>query len=100
MGGGARQPNLGRGDLVFADGEGRFAVVEVKFIDLGRSGSTVRAKRTESRKKVVEQARDYASKLAALLGPDVTVEACWYTNEEPEAVRHDTHGCEGSFVPA
>ena len=30
--------NLGRGDLLFTDGEGAFAVVEVKFIDLGRPG--------------------------------------------------------------
>ena len=52
--------NEGRGDLVFADGAGRFAVVEVKDINFERSGRTARSKRTSSRKLVKEQALRYA----------------------------------------
>lgn len=70
--------NLGRGDLVFTDGQGAFAVVEVKFIDLGRTGPTVRAKRTESRGKVIEQARSYAALLKSR-HPDLVNEVVPYT---------------------
>ncbi len=78
--------NNGRGDLVFTDGEGGFAVVEVKYIDLDRSGSTARSKRTDSRKKVVEQAMDYARLLYARVGPAARVEAYSFTNERPGPV--------------
>lgn len=76
----------GRGDLVFTDGAGCFAVVEVKFIDLGRSGPTARSKRTGSRKKVVEQAMDYAHLLYARHGADAKVEAFSFTNERTKPV--------------
>lgn len=36
----------GKGDLVFTDGTGRFAIVEVKWIDLETSGRTARTRRT------------------------------------------------------
>ncbi len=54
---------LGRGDLVFSDGEGDFAVVEVKHVEGGRWGGTGRNRRTSMRKKrrkVEEQALGYA----------------------------------------
>ena len=74
--------HFGRGDLVFTDGRGAFAVVEVKHIDLGRSGPTVRAKRTESRSKVVAQARVYAAALPHHYpGLVREVTAFVYTNE-------------------
>ncbi len=72
----------GRGDLVFTDGIGNFAVVEAKYIDTSRTGATVRAKRTESRSKVREQARAYADALRRVLPDEVrTVRAFALTNE-------------------
>jgi len=41
----------GRGDLVFTDGAGCFAVVEVKWLDLESTGRTGTTKRTSNRKK-------------------------------------------------
>jgi hypothetical protein len=60
--------------------------VEVKFIDTGRSGSTARAKRTDSRKKVMEQARTYADHVRFRYPGVGEVRAFAYTNEQPERV--------------
>jgi hypothetical protein len=78
----------GRGDLVFTDGDGCFAVVEVKWIDLvstGRTGSTKRASNRKKRRAVEEQAISYARIYAELacseLDPVKRVEAVMFTNE-------------------
>lgn len=74
--------NGGCGDLVFTDGAGNFAVVEVKFIDTARSGPTARVKRTKSRSQVSDQARTYADAIRRILGEDLlTVRAFSLTNE-------------------
>lgn len=90
--------NQGRGDLVFTDGDGRFAVVEVKFIDLGRTGKTVRTKRKNSRNKVIDQAVDYGVKAHERFGPDVKVESYSFTNEADAPVLQGMVSVEGSFV--
>ena len=78
----AGHSNHGCGDLVFTDGSGSFAVVEVKFIDDTRSGRTVRGKRRKSRKHVKKQALDYAADLRQTLGADAqVVRAFIYTNQ-------------------
>ena len=76
--------NLGRGDLLFTDGACRFAVVEVKFIDVGRTGHTARVKRTRSRGLVIEQARTYARAMVERLGQPGLVRAFTWTNEDPD----------------
>lgn len=76
--------NEGRGDLVFTDNRGSFAVVEVKFINNDRSGRTARSKRTDARGKVREQASRYASLLAAITPNHREVIAYAYTNESPD----------------
>lgn len=74
--------DLGRGDLVYTDGKGNFAVVEVKFIDISRSGSTARVKRTKSRTQVRNQAFVYADAFLKMPGKDViTVRAFAYTDD-------------------
>ncbi len=74
----------GRGDLVFTDGSGRFAVVEVKWIDIeggGRTGSTKRTSNRKKRRKVEEQAIDYANRWSKRF--DINqVEAYIFTNEQ------------------
>ncbi len=90
--------NEGRGDLVFTDGEGAFAVVEVKFIDLGRTVKTVRTKRKNSRNKVIDQAVDYGVKVYERFGPDVKVESYSFTNEADAPVLEGMVSAEGSFV--
>jgi hypothetical protein len=95
---GPGKTNKGRGDLVFADGEGAFAVVEVKFIDLARSGKTARAKRNDSRGKVVDQAVDYGKKLYERYGPTSTVEAYSFTNEVEAPVLEGRVSAKGAFV--
>jgi hypothetical protein len=71
----------GRGDLLFANGEGNFAVVEAKWIDLDSSGKTSRRRRTGHRGKVFDQAYFYAEQ-AWLAFDAQTVEAMTLTNEE------------------
>ena len=74
--------NAGCGDLVLTDGSGNFAVVEAKFIDVGRTGPTVRVKRTKSRSQVRDQALTYADALRRILGVEaISVRAFSLTNE-------------------
>jgi len=75
-------PNQGKGDLVMTDGLGSFLVIEVKNINLLRSGRTARTKRSKSRREVGEQIKSYAiawrnqhTKARIVLGAT-------YTNEE------------------
>ncbi len=79
------QTNNGRGDLVFTDGAGRYAVVEVKFIDVARTGKTARTTRNDRRGKVWEQARKYAVDLVGRYADMKLVRAFVYTNELPGA---------------
>jgi hypothetical protein len=77
----ANRTQDGKGDLVFTDGEGRYAVVEVKWLDLDNSGKTVRTSRTKKRQKVQDQAVIYADELRQKLGDSVQVNAYCFTNE-------------------
>ncbi|MEO1744208.1 MAG: hypothetical protein AAFR99_20675 [Cyanobacteria bacterium J06629_9] len=76
----------GRGDLIFTDGRGCFAVVEVKYIDLGgvnRTGSsrTKRTRNNRKRKKLREQAPKYLDCLAVKLGTAIRLEAYIFSNQ-------------------
>jgi hypothetical protein len=87
--------DLGRGDLVFADGTGCFAIVEVKWIDLDgllREGKTRRAGNRQKRRKVEKQAIKYADKYRHKLSADKlifvkSIEAFYFTNEYDEPIR-------------
>jgi hypothetical protein len=81
----------GCGDLVFTDGSGHFAVVEVKWIDLEsteRTGSTKRGSNRKKRRKVEDQAIHYAGVYAELnlggLHSDYSIEAFIFTNESDQ----------------
>ena len=76
----------GKGDLIFTDAAGRFAVVEVKWIDTFNTGPTSRKKRNADRNKVRSQAADYRTFLAAKLQISGQVEGYYYTNEHPGKV--------------
>ncbi len=74
------QSNLGKGDLVFTDGEGRFAVIEVKYLN-PYTGKTARVKRNKQRNQVVEQAKRYAEEFQRLHPEATSVVAMTYTDE-------------------
>jgi hypothetical protein len=94
----------GRGDLVFTDGQGAFAVVEAKHVPLARSGRAARSTRNEKRGYVQHQALRYARLFANALQLQraqhnkgrpsaeridekaVSVEAFVYTNDLPGGV--------------
>ena len=80
MGSKPGKANKGKGNLVFADKNGYFAVVEIKYIDFNSTGSTGRSARTGKRKMVKEQAINYASIYANLYHSKV--EAFYFTNED------------------
>jgi hypothetical protein len=85
---------FGRGDLVFTDSIGGFAVVEVKWIDLEpgtRTGTTKRASNRKKRRKVEEQAIEYATNYSAKLNTDKfiivkSIEAFYFTNESDRPI--------------
>jgi hypothetical protein len=79
----------GRGDLLFTDGEGRYAVVEVKWLDVNNTGKTTRNNRTKKRQKVRDQAANYVDALAQCLETFTQIEGYRLTNEddEPQLVR-------------
>ena len=66
--------NEGKGDLIFTDGNGKFAVVEVKFI--GKTGN-----RRTKRRDVEQQAERYALYLAHKLKDHLEVKGFFYTDE-------------------
>lgn len=75
--------DAGLGDLIFTDGNGNFAVVEIKYIDKLNSGNTASVRRTMKRKKVQEQSGKYAY----IYGKNnfvKSIEAFTFTNENPE----------------
>lgn len=77
--------DLGLGDLIFTDGNGNFAVVEIKYIDNLSSGSTASNKRTKKRKMVQEQSVKYAN----IYGENnyvKSIKAFYFTNENPEPI--------------
>jgi hypothetical protein len=89
----ASRTEKGRGDLVFTDGTGRYAVVEVKWIDLegtARQGRTKRVSNKQKRKDVKEQALKYAAILLGNWEDAEQVEAFVFTNECDQPKRIDT----------
>lgn len=74
----------GRGDLLFTDGRGRFAVVEVKSIH--GSGNN-----TNRRTKVEEQATRYARAVQVRF-PGAEVDAFVYTDDDLYPGLRDAHG--------
>jgi hypothetical protein len=74
------QSDKGKGDLVFASEHSRFAVVEIKYIDLRSTGRTASRKRTAKRQEVKKQAIDYAATYA--MRQLQNVEAFTFTNEK------------------
>ncbi|MBW4462260.1 MAG: hypothetical protein KME47_18785 [Nodosilinea sp. WJT8-NPBG4] len=71
----------GKGDLIFADGEGRFAVVEVKWLNLDNSGKTAKTRCKHQRKKVKDQAAEYTGFVGQRLKIFAQIEGYWFTNE-------------------
>jgi hypothetical protein len=74
----------GRGDLIFSDGVGNYAVVEVKWIVIegnGRKGTTKRAGNRKKRRDVEKQAITYAAILSKRLEQVKSVTAYIFTNE-------------------
>ena len=86
--------DLGRGDLVFTDGNGCFAIVEVKWIDLdgeGKIGTTRRTSNRKKRRKVEEQSREYARIYRKKLDDDAnivlkSIDAFYFTNESLQPI--------------
>ncbi|CAE7416634.1 unnamed protein product [Symbiodinium natans] len=76
-----------KGDLVLASGDGDFAVVELKTLDMQSSGPTVRRRRTKKREHVEQQAIAYLCLFAQLdreiaaLGIVPAVSAWVYTED-------------------
>jgi hypothetical protein len=74
----------GRGDLLFSDGVGNYAVVEVKWIVIegnGRKGTTKRTGNRKKRRDVEKQAIAYADILLKRLEQAEFVAAYIFTNE-------------------
>lgn len=75
----------GRGDLVFTDGRGHFAVVEVKWIDTqssDRVSVTRRGSNRKKRRKVEKQAGDYAEIFSRKYDCVSHIEAYTFTNDQ------------------
>lgn len=77
----------GRGDLVFTDGLGHFAIIEVKWLDFNRKGKNSAIRRNIKRKLVKSQAVRYAKSYLRLALKQLEivrqVKAFTFTNEPP-----------------
>ncbi len=69
---------MGKWDLIFADGKGSFLIVEYKYINNNKTGTT-------TRNKVYKQAKRYAS-LFKDKYPLFQVLAIAYTNEKLQII--------------
>lgn len=78
---------LGEGDLLVAS-RGRVTAYEFKHVDVGATGKTARARRTQHRKKVRDQAMTYAC-WAKLRHAGAPVDGVAVTNEERVLVVQD-----------
>ena len=88
----ASRAEQGRGDLVFTDGVGHYAVVEVKWIDseeTDRQSRTRRESNRRKRKEVKEQALKYAAIFLDVWDDTELVQAFTFTNaaEQPELIK-------------
>lgn len=74
--------NEGKGDLIFTDGSGHFAVIEVKFI--GKTGN-----RRIKRREVEQQAEKYAHHLTKKIKGYLEIKGFFYTDEviQPKLMR-------------
>ena len=90
----------GRGDLVFTDGDGRYAVVEVKWIDTQSTGSTARKRRTAKRRKVEEQLETYAAAFKIQHPAALSVIGLEHTNEMVPNRLLPLDGPESSLSPS
>ena len=85
----------GSADLIFTDGQGLYALVEVKCIDIEKHGSKARVKCSKRRKKVYQQAIKY-SEAFAQMNKHGLVLAATYTADNglewlhPDGVNHNT----------
>jgi hypothetical protein len=83
----------GKGDLVFADGKGNFAIVQVKYLDFSNTGSTGSSRRTKHRQNLKKQTRRYTEALPEHLKHtnnnlfDIKdIKGYFYTNDDPKPI--------------
>jgi len=81
---------FGKGDLVFTNGCGVYAVVETKYINCAH-GRTSRKQRNHHRKKVFEQANKYRRYVPNFFDDVMMVYAATYTNEDSLIWVHGDH---------
>jgi len=74
--------DLGKGDLVFTNGCGVYAVIETKYINRNARGKTGRSRRTNNRKVVIKQANKYRSYVPNFFDDVMMVYGATYTNED------------------
>ncbi len=75
----------GLGDLIFTDGNGNFAVVEIKYIDNLSTGHNAGTKRTKKRKMVQEQSIKYAD-IYSKNNFVKSIKAFIFTNDNPQPI--------------
>ncbi len=71
----------GKGDMLYADGRGRFVVVEVKYLDPPGRGSSAKRRRGRKRTEVRDQALRYASIIRQAVDGAREVCAAIFTND-------------------
>lgn len=77
--------NSGRGDLLFTDGQGAYAVVEVKSMPALLGGRTARGSRNKKRSGVREQALTYARAVFRIYPDAREVSAFTFTDDWMDA---------------
>jgi len=82
-------PQGGKGDLVFTDGGGRYAVVEVKWMAPLYSGPSQKKRRNKKRGKVKRQAQIYAIHVLQVCTDALEVRMMTYTNDPQRPGLHD-----------
>ena len=70
---------FGKGDLVFTDGKGCFAVVEIKYLRTD-TGATARKSRNRAKNKLLDQVKYYVQGYKNKNPEHLQIEGYYYTN--------------------
>lgn len=77
-----KKNTVGKGDLIFTDEEDNYLIVELKYLDLNEPGKTARTRRTNKRKKNLEQTEKYMKLFQVVQKGAKTILGLSITNEK------------------
>ena len=90
--------DLGKVDFVFLTNNMKILLVETKYLDFSKTGSTAKVKRTKSRNKVLEQVLQLKKSIVEFWGLPKTIVRCGVFTNDKNLQFHPSLGVTTRFV--